>query len=253
MFFLVSKLFAFLLSPLVWLVVLLFGGLFTRKARRRKRLLIFGTILLYLFSNQFICNEVYRKWEYPFTRLEKTETFDYGVILGGFSSFDTTFARVKFNETGDRFIQGYQLYQQGKVKKLFISGGSGRVLHQDETEADKIKEFLISLKVPEQDIIMDKASRNTHENASYTADWLAKNDPNARCLLVTSATHMYRALGCFNNAGVNVTPYTTNRLTEPRKFDPDVLFIPDARSLMKWDVLIKELVGILIYKAVGYI
>lgn len=253
MFFFLSKLLTFLLSPLFWVFVVLFLALFTRKLKHRKKFLIFGIFLLYLFSNSFIRNEVYRSWEYPFTKLEKTETFDYAVILGSYSSFDTTYSRVRFSDAADRFIQSYQLYQQGKVKKLFLTGGSGSVLHQDKTEADKIKEFLISLKVPEQDIIMDKVSKNTHENATCTADWLAKNDPNAKCLLVTSASHMRRALGCYKKAGINVTPYTTHRLTDPREFDPDTLFLPNASNLSKWDVILKELAGILIYKIVGYI
>jgi len=215
--------------------------------------LLSGICLLYLFSNEFICDEVYRKWEYPFTKLDKEEPFDYAIVLGGFSSFDTTFSRIKFNDAADRFNQSFQLYQQGRVKKIFVSGGSGSVLRQEETESDKVKDFLISLKVPETDIIMEKASKNTHENATFTADWLAKNDPNARCLLITSATHMKRALGCYKRAGVNVTPYTSHRLTEPRRFDPETLFIPNARNLTKWDIFIKEIVGIAIYKVVGYI
>lgn len=253
MFFFLSKILTFLLSPLVWVFFALFIALLTRKVKQRKRFLIFGIALLYLFSNEFIYSEVYRAWEYPFTKLEKMETYDYAVILGGYSTFDTEYSRVKFAEASDRFIQSYQLYQQGRVKKLFLTGGSGSVLHQDETEADKIKDFLISLKVPEQDIIMDKVSRNTHENATCTADWLAKNDPNARCLLVTSATHMRRALGCYKKVGLNTTPYTTHRLTEPRKYDPGTLLLPYASNLTKWDVIIKEFVGIVIYKIVGYI
>ena len=104
-----------------------------------------------------------------------------------------------------------------------------------------------------QDIIMDKVSRNTHENATCTADWLAKNNPNAKCLLITSATHMRRALACYKRVGVNVIPYTTHRLTDPRKYDTSSLFLPNAINLMKWDFFLKEVVGIVIYKVVGYI
>jgi uncharacterized SAM-binding protein YcdF (DUF218 family) len=253
MFFFLSKLLTFLLSLLVWVFGLLIAAMLWGKTKRRRKLLASGIILLYLFSNQFICNEACRAWEYPFTKPEDTVTYDYAVVLGGFSTYDTTFSRLKFEDAADRFIQSYQLYQQGKVKKLFITGGSGSVLYQDETEADKVKDFLISLKVPAQDVIMEKASRNTHENATYTADWLAKNDPHARCLLVTSATHMKRALGCYRKEGIDVFPYTTHRLTDPRKYDPDKLFVPNARSLMKWDSIIKEMIGTLIYKIVGYI
>jgi uncharacterized SAM-binding protein YcdF (DUF218 family) len=234
-------------------VFFLIAALLYKKAKRRKTFLLSGIVVLYFFSNPFICNEACREWEYPFIRLDKYATYDYAVVLGGFSTYDTAFSRVKFIEAADRFIQSYQLYQQGRVKKLFITGGSGSVLHKEETEADKIKYFLISLKVPEQDIIMEKASRNTHENATYTADWLAKNDPNARCLLITSATHMKRALGCYRKEGVKIFPYTTDRLTEPRRFDPETLFVPNGRSFTKWGLIIKEITGNVIYKVAGYI
>jgi uncharacterized SAM-binding protein YcdF (DUF218 family) len=253
MFFFFSKLLAFVFMPLVWIFGLLIAALVIRKKKRRRRFLLSGIILLYLFSNQFICNEVCRSWEYPFTKSENNVTYDYAVVLGGFSTYDTAFARLKFEDAADRFIQAYQLYQQGKVKRLFLTGGSGSVLYQNETEADKAKDFLVLLKVPEQDIIVDKASRNTRENATCTADWLAKNDPNARCLLITSAAHMRRAIGCYKKVGINFTPYTTHRMAEPRKFDPVHLFVPNAGNLMKWDSIIKEMIGNVVYKVVGYI
>ena len=253
MFFLLSKLLTFLLSPLVWVLILLITAVFVVKSQLRKKLLIAAIIVLYFFSNGFICNEACRMWEYPFTKPDSTETFDYAIVLGGYSTYDTASSRVKFIDAADRFIQAYQLYQRGIVRKFFLSGGSGSVLYQDEKEADKIKTFLVSLKVPVSDISMEKFSRNTHENAVYTQRWLMENDPGARCLLITSAAHMRRALGCYKKAGVNVTPYTTHRLSEPRKFSPDKLFVPKAINFMNWDSIIKEITGTLIYKVVGYI
>ncbi len=253
MFFILSKLLASLITPIVWVIILLIAASFSKKVSRRRKLIVSGIIVLYFFSNQFICNEACRVWEYPFIKLNNDVTYDYAIVLGGYSTFDTEFSRLKFIDAADRFVQSYQLYQQGRVKKLFLTGGSGSVLYQNETEADKVKDFLISLKVPEQDIIMEKASRNTHENALFTAEWLKKNDPGVRCLLITSAAHMSRALGCYKREGVNVTPYTTDRMTDPRKYDPDKLFIPNARSLTRWDSIIKEIVGNVAYKVVGYI
>ena len=253
MFFFLSKLLTFLLSPLIWVFALLLCAIYKWKSRHVKRMLMLAISILYIFSNEFLCDEAYRAWEYPFTKIEEADNYDYAVLLGGFSAYDTAFSRNKFTEAGDRFIQTYHLYQQGKVKKIFITGGSGSFLRQEETEADKVKNFLISLKVPEEDVIMEKESRNTHENAVYTAKWLSVNDPSASCLLITSASHMPRAIGCFKKTNLNVTPYTTHRLTEPRKFDPDTLLVPHARNLTKWDILLKEMVGILIYRVVGYI
>ena len=216
-------------------MVLLITALLIVKSGPRKKLLISAIIVLYFFSNDFICNEACRIWEYPFTKPDSTQIYDYAVVLGGYSTYDTAFSKVKFTETADRFIQAYQLYQKGIVKKFFLSGGSGSILYQDETEADKVMAFLVSLKVRKEDIAMENISRNTHENAVYTQKWLLENSPSARCLLITSATHMRRALGCYKKAGVNVTPYATHRLTEPRKFDPYKLFVPQAESLTNWD------------------
>jgi len=96
-------------------------------------------------------------------------------------------------------------------------------------------------------------SRNTHENAVNTATWLKNHHPGARCLLITSACHMRRALGCFKKERVNITPYITNKISGPRKFDFDILLLPQGSALYNWEPLIKEMVGYLVYKLVGYI
>jgi uncharacterized SAM-binding protein YcdF (DUF218 family) len=227
--------------------------MFSKQPSRKKKFLIVGFLTLYLFSNQFLFNEVERKWEIPLTKLESVGKYDYVIVLGGFSSYDLTCNRVKFGEASDRMWQGLQLYYQKKVKKIFISGGSGLILHQDETEADKVKAFLISIKVPESDIIMEMTSRNTHENAVFTQAWLKKHDPGAQCLLVTSAAHMRRALGCYKKEGVNVTPYSAHQISELRKFDFDILVLPQAGPIDYWSSLIKEWVGYAAYRVAGYI
>jgi len=253
MFFLFSKILLFIISPFIWILTLSLFALFTKKPNRKRNYLIFGAIIFILFSNEFLCNEALRKWEAPFTKFENLDSYDYAILLGGFSSYDTTYSKVSFNEASDRFCQTLQLYQQKKVKKIFITGGSGRILHQDLTEADKVKTFLISLNIPEADIIIEAISRNTHENAENTAKYLKKHDPGARCLLVTSAIHIPRALGCFKKVGLNVTPYSTNKITEKRNLDFDTLVLPKPYVLSQWDSLIKEWVGYFTYKIAGYI
>jgi uncharacterized SAM-binding protein YcdF (DUF218 family) len=252
MFFLLSKLLLFLITPVFWIFALLCIGLFSKQPRRKRTYLILCVVFLYLFSNKFLFNEVAQKWEPPFTKIENVDKYDYAIVLGGFSTYDSAFMKVKFTETSDRLWQSLQLYYQKKVKKLFISGGSGSVYHQDESEADKVKAFLLSINIPDSSVIMEMTSRNTHENAVNTASWLKKHHRGSRCLLVTSGTHMRRALGCFKKAGVNVTPYTTNKVSNSRKFDFDILILPQAGALYEWEVLIKEWVGCVAYKIAGY-
>lgn len=253
MFFLLSKLLTIFFSPFFWVFILLLLGLFSKKPGVKKKYYLIGILVLYLFSNSFIVNEVVRMWEIPPVKLQRVRPHDYAIVLGGFSSYDTVYHKMKLTSSGDRIWQTLQLYYQKKVSKIFISGGSGKLLHQDQTESDKVKDCLLLMNIPEKNIIIDPTSRNTHENAVNTAAWINKHDPKATCLLVTSALHMRRALGCFKKTGIKVIPYSADWQTEPRSFDFDQLIIPQPGKLSDWDTTLKEIIGYLIYLVMGYL
>jgi uncharacterized SAM-binding protein YcdF (DUF218 family) len=253
MFFLLSKILSFILSPIIWILALLFLSLFSKKPNKKKWFLISAIALFLLFSNHFLQNEMFRKWEIRPVRVETIKKCDYAIVLGGFSSFDSTISRLQLTMSGDRLWQAVQLYKLKKVKKIFITGGSGRLLHQDETEADKVVSALINLGIPANDIISESISRNTHENAKNTSEWLKKHDPDATYILVTSAFHMRRAIGCFKKCSINAIPFPADEKSDRRKYDPDILLRPDPASLLNWDALMKEIVGYWIYDLIGYI
>jgi uncharacterized SAM-binding protein YcdF (DUF218 family) len=252
MFFLFSKILTFLLSPLTWILTLIIFAIFSKKPNRKRNFIIFAGIMFLLFSNGFLLNEALRKWEITPITLHKNDKFDYAIVLGGFSNFESTNSRMQLNGAGDRIWQTLQLYKQKKVNKIFITGGSGKLLHLDVTEADKVKAFLITLQIPEKDIIVDALSRNTHENAENSMVWIKKHHPGAKCILITSATHMRRASKCFKKYDPSIVCYPVNLLSEPRKYDFDLLIIPNSQSLCEWDLFLKEMVGYYIYKFVGY-
>lgn len=253
MFFLLSKILLFLISPFTWVFICLVLSLFSKKPNRKRNYAIISVVLLLLFSNEFLFNEIEKKWEAPPIKIENIGNCDFAILLGGFSNYDTVSSKVRFTEAADRFCQTLQLYEQKKVKKILISGGSGSVLHQDETEADKIKTFLMSLNIPASDIVMEMTSRNTHENAVNSASYLKKHEPNAKCLLITSAQHMRRAMGCFKKTSLNITPYSTHFLAFQRRFDLDILILPKPLIISRWEGLIKEWIGYFSYKIMGYI
>jgi uncharacterized SAM-binding protein YcdF (DUF218 family) len=253
MFFALSKLLYFALTPIFWVTVLLLLSIVTRKPRRKTRYVVAGLIILYFFSNDYIFNKICHKWEVAPVRYETLGNYDYAIVLGGFSTFDTVYRKFKLSEDGDRIWQAVQLYEQKKVKKIFISGGPGQLMHPDETEADKVKTFLCTLNIPDSDIIVETKSRNTHENAVITSNWLKQNAPQASCILVTSAYHMRRAAGCFRKEGVQFIPYSARTLSEPQKYDLDRLLLPQADTFHKWNILLKEWVGYVVYKIVRYL
>lgn len=254
MFFILSKILSFLIAPLFWILLILLWAIFTKSQVKRKRLLLFGFILAYILSNAFLADEFARKWEgAPIENDTITANYDVGIVLGGFASYDTLSSTLELNDSGDRIWQTLYLYKTGKIKKILISGGSGSVLHKKRTEGDRVYNFLVEVGIPKSDLMMEAKSRNTRENAVESAKVINTSIPDAKCLLITSAFHMKRAMGCYNKVHLDVTPYKTDFMTEQRVWDPDKLLVPSTEALNDWTRLIREIVGYYTYKVAGYI
>ena len=110
MFFILSKIFAFLIRPIIWVFLLLICVLFFKK--KRKKLLLFSILTFWIFSNAFICDEVARLWEVEAKGIENIiEKYDVGIVLGGMSEYDFNYKMLNFNEHADRVIFTEQLYR----------------------------------------------------------------------------------------------------------------------------------------------
>ena len=254
MFFYLSKILFFLTTPIVWIFGLFLWGMLTKKPLRKKRLLWASLICFYFFSNAFITDEFVRAYEErntPFTEI--TEKFDVAIVLGGFSNYDADLDMVQFHSASDRLTEGIRFYKSGKAKKIMIVSGSGQIMRPDEKEALYIKEFLLNIGIPENDLIIESESKNTHENAVFAKEILDKQYENGSYVLITSAFHMPRAKRCFDKVGIKATPYSVDQQAGPRKYLLDHLFIPDVDSLRRWQMLIKEWVGFITYWVMGYI
>lgn len=256
MFFILSKVLFFLIQPINWVVGLMVFALVSKNEKWKKRALLWSVILTLFFSNQFVFNEVVRIWETETIKMnEIEEPYDIGILLGGYSSslVIPNDDRQNFNARGNRFMNAFELYKSGKVKKLLLTGGSGRILDEEWSEALSMDKFFKKIGVPEKDYIIEPNSRNTYENAVFTAEIIKKKYPNARCLLITSAWHMPRSKGCFKKQNLKFTPFSVDHLSEKRRFHPEALIIPSRLGFYRWEVLIKEWVGCLFYWIKGYI
>lgn len=253
MFFYLSKILFFVTTPIVWIFGLLLWGILTKKPVRKKRLLWASVICLYFFSNAFITDEFVRAYEDRSTKYsDLKETYDVVIVLGGFSNHDAEQELVQFHSATDRLMAGIKLYKTGKAKKLMISSGSGQVMKPDEKEAIYIEKYLLEIGIPKEDLIIESESKNTRENAVMSAEILGRQYQNGNYILITSATHMPRAKRCFTKAGLEITPFSVDHQAGPRKYLLDHLFIPDADSLKRWQSLIKEWLGFIVYKIMGY-
>ena len=242
MFFITSKILSFLIKPSFWILALLIISILKNE---RKKYLIITTLIYVFFTNEFIYNEVARYWEEPTKDIELLDQkYDVGIVLGGFSDYDSITKKHNFKKEADRFIYTFQLYKNGIIKKILISGGNGELSNTKHKESETIQKFLINNSVNKEDIIIESKSRNTKENAFYSAQILKQD---SKVLLITSATHMKRALLCFNRAGINVTPLPVDNILSYRSKNPTHILLPKARVLEYWEDLIHEIIGYFIY------
>lgn len=241
--------------PFTIIFLMLVVSALLRNEKWKKRLLWIALVSLFIFSNDFLANEVMNLWEIKTTPYASMRPRDIGIVLTGATlPFGDPNDRVYFARGADRVTHTVQLYKLGLIKKILISGGSGRLLGEGEPEADKFKAAMILMGVPEASILLENETRNTAESAIEVKKLLDSLNIQAQdCLLITSAFHMRRSLACFQHQGVALEPFTTDFYAHPRVFHLDVLIVPRVEAMNVWTKLIKEWVGFVAYKLAGYI
>ncbi len=251
MFFIFSKTIGLLIKPFSWLVILLLIAVFWKKPKLKKISLIAALVVLMVFSNPLLVNVTLKIWEPKPIAIESIQTYDIGIVLGGFARHVPGVNNIELTDAGDRLWQTISLYQQGKIKKILISGGSS--WNRTKPEADAVRDVLLAMGIPGDDILAENSSWNTHENAVNSAKIIAATQPNASCLLITSALHMTRSLGCFRKAGLDPDPFPAEHIALYDKVFWVEWLLPKPESLQKWERVINEWVGIIAYKIQGYI
>lgn len=255
MFFILSKILAFLIAPYTWLF---FGLLFLLKKvwnTPYKKYVLTLTVFMYVISNSFLMDEVVRAWEYCDDDIYLKDTkYDLAIVLGGMGRIDERQNRFDFGFSGDRLFQTLELYYKKRVGKILITGGSGSISKPHHREAEYIKKYLESISVPDSSIIIENNSKNTFENAIFTKHILDSLQFKGSILLVTSSFHMRRSLAIFNKARYkNLTPFVTNKFTGLRKFEFDYCFIPNVEAVFSLNLILHEIAGYTTYKLKGYL
>jgi len=250
-FFFLSKTISFLVKPASIVIFTLLASFLIRNKIWRRRLMFLGFGLLIIFTNEFLANTVIGWWEKPPRSLQSIEHHEVAVVLGGMASLSQEPRdRVYFNQSVDRILHTIRLYHLGKIDRIIVTGGSGSIYDQTIKEATILRDFLLQNDIEESDLILESESRNTRENAVNTVSILGKDYPN-KVLLVTSASHMRRAKGCFDEVGLESTEFPTS--FRKGKFRPDMIYTPSATALLKWEIVFREMTGYAVYTLLGYI
>lgn len=212
--------------------------------------------MLWFFSNQFISNQAMQAWEPEFKPFSEVKNHEIGIVLTGVTNLSkTAYDRTFFNKGADRITHALQLYKEGKIKKIFITGGQGLNPVNPQSEAEVLKRFLLMAGVPEPDVMIEVQSKNTREKPLFTKAFLEEKgiDVDQEFILITSAFHMKRSKGCFDKVGLSTEAFPTDYYSSDTKYDIPTLFFPDPYSIFMWHKLVKEWIGISVYKMVGYL
>ncbi len=257
MFYFFSKAFDFLLMPLSLLFILLFYSLFKLRKSKSKRGILAAILLLYAFSNNFIVNSAFVGWEPPARNIRDIpKRYETGVLLTGgiiqVNRLDTDHPGA--GDNADRLLQTYLLYRAGKIRKILISGTDHeKRLKRNLSDGQQSRALLIAWGVPKEDIYLESKARNTRENALFSANFLRDHSMSRDdILLITSAFHVKRSIGCFEKAGLKADAYPCDFYGGQFHFTFKRMFVPDGQTFGNFTLLWHELLGYAIYSLMGY-
>ena len=239
-----------MLSPVTWMGILLLFFLFSKQPKFKRKLAKLIITIGVLFSNPYIYRFAVMHWQTNPVELSNQKVYEAGILLGGFSGYDRT-NHGFFSYTSDRFIQATNLYHEGIIKKIIMTGGDGLLSQDVPAETIFVSQQLIKNGVPKEDIILEPNSRNTYENAVFTKRIIDSLQIKGPYVLITSAEHMPRSEKTFRHAGLMVQPYPCNYFVYDEKFDLENTIAPDLRLLVYWKFFLKEIVGTITYELTG--
>jgi uncharacterized SAM-binding protein YcdF (DUF218 family) len=248
MFFILSKILVFLLSPFFWIVLLLGWSFYTKKEKRKKYLRIISLVLFIVFTNPYLFNVLVRAWQPDVVVLPKEKKYSAGILLGGVTKTDI-YDRTYFGADADRFIQTTKLFQSGSINNIVVTGGNASIIKSKKTpEAIQVRDELLLQGIPAKNIFIEYESKNTFENAVLTKRLLDSLQLPPPYIMITSAMHVPRAKAVFKKAGIEVIAYPAafKEINSKRSFTDYV--VPSIEVLGSWNIFLKEVVGFSIYR-----
>jgi uncharacterized SAM-binding protein YcdF (DUF218 family) len=172
------------------------------------------------------------------------------ILLGGFEegTVGPPPASLLLTDAAERLTESLLLARRLPSAKVIFAGGDGSILGAGSGFSSAVGDFLEEAGVARDRIILEGRSRNTFENAVFTRD-LLQPKPGQHWLLVTSASHMPRAVGTFRQAGLDVIPWPVDYRASPNGyFKP---FESLTVGLERTEGSLREWMGLAAYRVLG--
>jgi uncharacterized SAM-binding protein YcdF (DUF218 family) len=253
--YILSKILWFIVQPSSLIVVAivvgaLLGG--TQWRRSGRALLLAGVAGLLIVGLSPLSDLLIWPLEERFPRPElgQAARVDGIIILGGAEDSRANPRRelAGLNEAAERYTEAVWLARRFPQARVVFSGGSGALFTTEGPEAVSAARLLEGLGIAKERTVLEDKSRTTHENALYTKR-LIEPKPGERWLLVTSAWHMPRAVGCFRQVGFAVEAWPVDYRTSGRVELRLHGSVHDG--LRRTDFAVREHIGLVAYWLMG--
>ncbi|MDX9864472.1 MAG: YdcF family protein [Anaerolineaceae bacterium] len=264
MFVFLSKFLPQFIYPVGLATVLITLALIFQKRKKWQNAAIIATlVILFIAGNRWTAYSLTRSLEWQHLPPAEIPQAEVIVVLGGGTEpAQSPRPIVELNSAGDRVLYAAHLYQQGKAPHLLLSGGNIDWLNaQESTPAGQMTAVLEMMNVPPSALWLEPKSLNTYENAVNCAAILNEKSID-RIILVTSATHMPRAVALFEAQGLEVISAPTDfkvtqagwqALWQPSLSTQLTQLLPNVSNLSMTTVALKEYLGIFVYRLRGWL
>lgn len=243
MLFTLKKVIGGMILPLPLLLLVMALGLallwFSRFQRSGKICLSFAWLALLLLSLQPVADGLLKPIENSYPTWRGGERVEYVVILGGGYTWNPEWAPSSnlINNSLPRLTEGIRLWQANPGAKMIFTGA--RAVSNPVSTGEAGARVAESLGVPRSDIIVLDKPKDTEEEAAAVKQAIG----DAPFLLVTSASHLPRAMIFFRHAGLHPLPAPANQLAISSPLNPWERLIPSPVWLMHSDRVGYETLG----------
>ncbi|NVJ53224.1 MAG: YdcF family protein [Campylobacteraceae bacterium] len=241
MLFTLKKLISALLMPLSIGLTLFIIGLFyllIQKQRKANFFMVIAFLWTALIAYSPFSNNLVKSLEnqYP-SYLKIDKSINYVLVLGSGHVNNEKLSDVsQLSKTAlIRLTEGIRIYKELDNAKLILSGYKG---DEKLSNAQMMKNVARELGIKEENIILHEEAKDTKEESEYTKKTLMKEP----FILVTSASHMPRAMKIFEANWLNPIAAPTDYLA---KTEGKIFSVPKASNLKKTESAMHEYIGIL--------
>lgn len=173
------------------------------------------------------------------------------IVLGGMfdSHLSEATGQIAANGNIERMVCFQKLARKYPSARKVFTGGSGDINHPEAREAHVAIDYFKDMGINDDTVFYEVDSRNTHENAIFSKE-LMNPSKGQNWILITSAFHMPRSVGIFEQAGWKVIPYPCDFKTDGR-YDFFWTAPTITENFLMLNIVVKEMIGAIVYYVTG--